>query len=96
MESPFVDTDQPRIRKHSYLSHFYHAVLALPLQLWTLGSMTRGGARGQNLGYLRMFSSFSFIESIVFGQQVELHVEFLFVPSDLWVRCPMVGLEVKI
>ena len=40
-----------------------------------------------------MFSSFSFIESIVFGQQVELHVEYLFVPSDLWVQCPIVGLR---
>ena len=44
--------DQPLIRKHLYLITWYHAVLALtPIQLWTLGLMPMGGARGQNLGY---------------------------------------------
>ena len=75
--------DQPLIRKHSYLISWYHVVLALtPLRLQTLEFMTRGGARGQNLGHLRIFKSssffFSFIESCIFEQQVLFRVDFMY------------------
>ena len=43
---------QPLIRKHSYLDHRYPGGSTFIPWLLTPGSMTRGGARGQNLGHL--------------------------------------------
>ena len=75
--------DQPLIRKHSYLIIWYHAVLDLtPLRLQTLVFMPGYGARGQNLGHLRIFKFFffffSFMESFVFEQQVLFWVDFIY------------------
>ena len=53
--------------------------------------MPQGGARGQNLGHLRLFFCMkSFNE-----QHVPFRV-FLSVSSDRKAQCPKVGLEVKI
>ena len=43
---------QPLTRKHSYLDHRYPGGSAFVPWLLTLGSMPRGGARGENLGHL--------------------------------------------
>ena len=56
--------------------------------------MPRGGARGQNLGHLRIFFFFSVMESFIFEQQVLFRVDFM--ASDLRVQCPREGLGVKI
>ena len=45
-------SQQPLIRKHSYLDHRYPGGLAFILWLLTSGSMPRAGAKGQNLGHL--------------------------------------------
>ena len=45
-------SQQPLIRKHSYLDHRYTGVLAFSPLLLTPGSMPQGGARGQKLGHL--------------------------------------------
>ena len=43
---------QPLIRKHSYLDHRYPGRFAFIPWLLTPGSMSWGGARGQNLGHI--------------------------------------------
>ena len=58
-------------------------MLALtPLLLQPLEFMPRGGARGQNLGHLRIFKIFffffSFMESCIFEQQVLFRVDFIY------------------
>ena len=64
--------------------------------------MPWGGARGQSLGHIRIFSFFyafifSIMESFVFEQKVLfIRVEFLSVTSDYRVQCPRVGLGFKI
>ena len=60
--------------------------------------MPWGGARGQNLGHLRIFFCFyfSFMDSFVFEQKVLFRVYFLSVTSVYRVQCPRVGLGVKI
>ena len=70
--------DQQLIRKHSYLIIRYHAVLALtPLRLQTSEFMPKGGARGQNLGHLRIFNSevllFSSPEPKAHGELIVYH-----------------------
>ena len=47
--------------------------------------MLHGGARGQNLGHLKMYF-FSFLESFVFEQQVLFRADFLSVSSILRVH----------
>ena len=46
-------SQQPLIRKHSYLDHRYPRGSAFIPSLLTLGSMPHGGARGQNLRHLK-------------------------------------------
>ena len=48
--------DQPLVRNHLYLITGYHAVFALT-------PLLRGGARGQNLGHLRII--FFFLYEII-------------------------------
>ena len=55
----------PFTRKNLYLENVYHLWLACTRELQTLWSMPRGGARGQNLGYVQI-DLFSFIESVIF------------------------------
>ena len=77
--------DKQHIGKHSYLITWYHAVLAFtPLRLRTCGCMPGGGARGQILEYLRIFSFTSFscmvlfiFESFVFEQKTLYRADFL-------------------
>ena len=45
-------SQQPLIKKHSYLDHRYPGGSAFIPWLLTPGSMPRGGARGQKLGHL--------------------------------------------
>ena len=60
--------------------------------------MTRGWARGQNLGhrlfFLFLLFQFSFMESFVFEQQEQhvFRVDFLSVALDYRAQCPMVEL----
>ena len=63
--------------------------------------MHRGGAKGQNLGHLRiyiyffLYFHFSFMESFVFEQKALYLADFLSVTSDYRVQCPRVGLGSK-
>ena len=53
-------SDQPLIRKHSYLDHRYPWGSAFIPWLLTPGSMPRGGARGQNLDtFKKCFPTFA-------------------------------------
>ena len=59
------------------------------------------GARGQNLGHLRIFLIFfcfyfSVIESFLFEQKVLFRVDFLSVTSGYSVHCPRVGLALGV
>ena len=45
-------SQQPLIRKHSYLDHRYPVGSAFIPWIGTPGSMAQGGARGQNVGHL--------------------------------------------
>ena len=60
-----------------------------------------GGAKGQNLGHLRiyiyffLYFYFSFMESFVFEQKALYMAGFLSVTSDYRVQCPRVGLGSK-
>ena len=61
--------------------------------------MPKGGARGQNLGHLRIFYFFLllfFLYGIIQFEQHVLFRVFLSVTSDRKVQCLTVGLEVKI
>ena len=62
--------------------------------------MPKVGAKGQNLGHLRIFFIFrfyfSFMESFVFEQKVLFRINFLSVTKDHRDQCPRVGLGVKI
>ena len=54
---------QPPIRKHSYFTHRYPGGSAFIPRLLTPGSMSQGGAGGQNLGHLlKVFFYFSVME----------------------------------
>ena len=65
--------------------------------------MQRGGAKGQNLGHLRiyiymyffLYFYFSFMESFVFEQKALYRADFLSVTLDYRVQCPRVGLGSK-
>ena len=61
--------------------------------------MTLGGARGQNLGQHQsryfFFAIVCFMESFAVQQRILFSAVFLSLTSDLKVRCPRVGLEVK-
>ena len=84
---------QPLIRKHSYLISWYHAVMALtPLRLQILEFMPQGGARGQNLGHLRIFKFFFFLlwNHAYLNNRYYLGLT-LSMASDLRVQCPQGG-----
>ena len=97
--------DIQRIRKHSCLITWYHAVLALaPLRLRTCGCMPGGGARGsksrtsQKKKFFHFFSCMELFifESFVFEQKALYRADFLSVTSDYKVQCARVRRGVKI
>ena len=56
-------SQQPLVRKLSYLDHRYPGGSAFIPRLVTPGSMSQGGARGQNLGHFyKVFFCFSVLE----------------------------------
>ena len=63
--------------------------------------MPRGGARGQDLGHLRiyiyffLYFYFSYMEPFVFQQKTLYMAGFLSVTSECRVQCPRVGLGSK-